>query len=71
MCDDCQIQVVSMYKEFELSYNPKPIPIRLYDWEAVHVDYECDSNDNRYFIAGSVDKLKEIIDRYIEEGDTA
>ncbi len=61
------------YKDFEIIYYPKPIPIRSHDWEAVHDDYDgCDDgeyniHDHRFFTAGSVDDLKIIINEWYEE----
>jgi hypothetical protein len=30
-----------IYKNWEISYNPPPIPVRDFDWVAMHPDYEA------------------------------
>lgn len=35
---------MSKYKEFVISYNPKPIPDRRFDWDFVCADYDGESN---------------------------
>lgn len=33
------------YKGWEISYNPPPVPVRSFDWIAVHPDYEAWTED--------------------------
>jgi hypothetical protein len=49
------------YKDWEITYNPKPIPVRVYDYEAVHKDYDG-LEENRCFTGESVQALKDRID---------
>lgn len=42
-----------------ISYNPKPIPDRRHDYDALYDDY--DGTNGLYFTAGSVKDAKEMI----------
>ena len=57
------------YRDWTISWNPKPIPIRTMDYDAVHDDYDPTPmylydppSDDRAFNAGSVIECKQIID---------
>jgi hypothetical protein len=50
-----------VYKNWEITYNPKPIPVRVYDYDAVHKDYDG-PEDNRCITGDSVDALIDRID---------
>ena len=54
-----------VYKGWNISYWPKPIPTRAYDWEATHQDY--DPPDDRHIARGSVREIKDDIDAWGEE----
>jgi hypothetical protein len=46
-----------------ISYNPKPIPDRRFDYDVTHDDYDMDRTE-LYFCAGSIDEaMKEIEER--------
>ena len=55
------------YKDWEITYCPKPIPSRGNDWDAVHKDYDG-PEDGRCFAGESVDALRERIDEMEEPG---
>ena len=54
------------YKDWEITYNPKPIPVRIYDYEAIHKDYDG-PEDCRCFTGDSVEFLKAEIDDWEDE----
>lgn len=54
------------YRKWRISLNRKPIPIRCYDYDAVHEDYDG-PEDNRYFTAPGVEAAIQIIDQWEEE----
>jgi hypothetical protein len=56
------------YKDWEITYSPKPIPVRVYDYDAVHKDYDG-PEDDRCFAGESVQALKDEIDE-MEAEDT-
>lgn len=41
------------YKNWEITYNPKPIPFSNFDYDVVHIDYDG-PEDGRSFSAGSI-----------------
>jgi len=36
------------YKGWEIDYNPPPIPVRSFDWVAIHPDYEAWTDEGRW-----------------------
>lgn len=54
------------YKGFVLSYNPKPIPTRAFDYDFVHEDYDG-PGDNRCGAAESPAGCRYEIDLLLEE----
>ena len=52
------------YKDYEISYNPKVIPDRRWDYDFQHNDYDgaCDSGDHRWGEADSIASCKAQID---------
>ena len=56
-----------IYKNWEITYSPKPIPVRVYDYDAVHHDYDG-PEDGRCITGDSVDdQLEQLIQaRYPE-----
>ena len=51
------------YKGWLISHNSKPIPTCMYDYDAVHKDYDG-PEDSRCISGSSVDNLKEEIDNW-------
>lgn len=60
---------MSTYRDFIISFNPPPIPVRDCDWHAVHKDYDGteDGNDHRYFHSRSEADCKAQIDDWHAE----
>ena len=52
------------YKNYTISYDPKPIPHRSFDWDFGHDDYDgaLDSNDYRCGNGASIEHCKQQID---------
>lgn len=57
------------YRDFIISFDPPPIPVRDCDWHAVHHDYDGaeDGNDHRYFHGPSAADCKAQIDEWHDE----
>ena len=57
-----------LYRGYRITYNPKPIPTRQFDWDFVHQDYDGaeDANDHRAGSSASLEACKDEID-YLEE----
>lgn len=57
------------YRGYTITYNPPPIPVRSFDYEWVHDDYDGadDGNDRRCGHSESVEAAKAAIDEQIEE----
>ena len=55
------------YRGWEITHNPKPIPTRNDDWEAVHEDYDG-PEDGRCITGRSVIDLQLQIDELESEG---
>ena len=49
------------YKNWYMTHDPKPIPDRRHDWEAVHEDYDG-PEDDRAITGKSLNDLMEQID---------
>jgi len=59
------------YGNWHIQYDPPPIPVRHWDWQFWHDDYDGapDSNDNRSGAAASLDAAKaEIDEREADDG---
>ena len=58
-----------IYKQFTISFDPKPIPDRRFDWDFQHVDYDGapDSGDFRCGSAKSVAACQDLIDDILED----
>lgn len=41
-----------IYRGWEISYNPPPIPVRSCDWIAMHPDYEAWTDEGRWVSNG-------------------
>ena len=59
------------YRDFRIDYDPKPIPDRRFDWQAVHKDYDGapDAHDNRYFYAETEKELLVQLDDWYGASD--
>ena len=56
------------YLSWVITFNPKPIPVRTHDYDAVHPDYDgCDGGNGLYVTGESVDDCKKQIDELIQE----
>jgi len=55
-----------IYKEWIITHQPKPIPIRCHDYNAVHYQYDG-PEDSRCFTAGSVEDAKRRIEEEFED----
>lgn len=61
------------YKGWEISHNPPPIPVRSFDWVAMHRDYEAWTEDGRWVTNGlclhaaNREELTAAIDDWIED----
>ena len=53
------------YRDFIITYDPPPIPVRNCDWHYYHKDIDLD--DNRYGHCASLDECKAEIDEWYEE----
>ncbi len=55
------------YKNYKISYNPKPIPTSVFDWDwqADGFDGAIDSQDDRAGTGSSVDDCKRQIDELL------
>ena len=42
------IEMADTYKRWEISYAPPPIPIRSFDWTAIHPDYEAWTDEGEW-----------------------
>lgn len=58
-----------IYRDFVITYDPPPIPLRNCDWHWTHK--EIDLDDNRYGHAGSLADAKADIDAWYDEQDDA
>jgi hypothetical protein len=58
------------YREFSLSFDPPPIPVRVCDWHAIHKDYDG-PEDGRFFHGPSVSDLLAQIDDYCDDAEAA
>ena len=54
------------YGKWTIVYNPKPIPVKGIDYDAVHDDYDGE-DVSLCLIAGSFDEAKEMIDDLEDE----
>ncbi|WP_457299134.1 hypothetical protein [Phyllobacterium sp. P5_D12] len=54
------------YRDFDIHYEPPPIPDRRWDWHYVHVEY-CGDGDDRCGDASSLVEAKGMIDLWHEE----
>lgn len=54
------------YLDYQIVYNPKPIPLRAFDWDFYHSDYDG-PGDIRIGVAPSVEEAKARILELIEE----
>ena len=64
----CQLEMIGMkYKDFHISYDPKPIPVRCCDWDYVHVDYEPDGEFPGGSEGSKEDCIKAIDEWYDEQ----
>jgi hypothetical protein len=52
----------TVYRGFCISYEPKPIPSRSFDYAYIHEDYEG-PGDHRFGTAASIEECKAGIDR--------
>ena len=55
-----------IYRNFEITYDPPPIPMRGFDYTFSHVDFDG-PEDHRCGVAGSIYEAKAFIDEIIEE----
>lgn len=60
---------MSEYRDFIITFDPPPIPIRTMDWHAVHKDYDGtpDGFDLRLFIGPTEADCKEQVDDWHAE----
>ena len=56
-----------IYKEWIITHDPKPIPIRWHDYNVVHYEYDG-PEDRQCFTARSVEDAKRRIDEEFEDG---
>lgn len=58
------------YRGWQIEYSPPPIPVRDFDWNATHPDYDgaAGADDNRRVFGKSWDAVRSEIDEYFEEG---
>lgn len=54
---------MTKYREWEITYDQKPIADRRFDWDAVHQDYDG-PEDGRAFSAGSFEEARREIDEH-------
>ena len=54
------------YRDFEISYDPPPIPARNCDWSYSHKDFDG-PEDNRYGHAPSLEAAKAAIDDWWDD----
>lgn len=59
---------MEIYRDFNIEYNPPPIPIRVADWQYSHVGYDG-PEDNRCGFGPTVESVKRDIDNYYMEKD--
>ncbi len=62
------------YRDFHISYDPPPIPVRSCDWHYWHDDFDGapDSNDCRYGHCATEGGCRQEIDEwYAEQEETA
>lgn len=52
---------VTPYRNYKITYNPKPIPDRRHDWDFVHIDYDGPP-DHRCGTSSSYEQAKRDID---------
>jgi hypothetical protein len=57
------------YRGWEIHFEYPPIPVRDFDWQASHKDYDGapDANDNRLVHGSTLEAVKAEIDAWIEE----
>ncbi len=62
------------YRNWEINYDPPPIPIRSMDWHGTSPEYDVDCDSDGFFVCGgfqlhaeSLESLKEAIDNHILE----
>jgi len=67
---------VDTYRGWDVGYDPKPIPCRDFDWTATSPDYDCDCDQDGFFIcsgqqvsAATFEGLTSEIDTAIEDMD--
>jgi len=58
------------YRDYSISFDPKPIPYRDYDYNFAHKDYDG-PEDKRCGNGGSIEDCKDKIDEQIEDADEA
>ena len=64
-CEGCCSSLPGDWEDYTITYVPPPIPIRTWDWGALHKDY--DPPDARFFCGKNVADLIEQINEYNEE----
>ena len=59
------------YKNYTISHDPKPIPLRSFDWDFSHDDYDGapDGNDIRCGNGANIEDCKQQIDDMENEND--
>jgi hypothetical protein len=57
---------MTTYRGYNIAHNPKPIPVRQFDWDFWHDDYDGEG-DNRCGSASSEDDAKLMIDDIEDE----
>lgn len=58
-----------IYRDYEVTHRPKPVPTSAWDWEFAHVDYDWspDRPDLRNGTAPTLQAALQAIDRQIDE----
>lgn len=65
-----RLGVAVKYGDWSITYDPPPIPLRMYDYSFVHKNYDGapDAYDDRCGQAGSYDEAKRLINEMENEG---
>lgn len=59
------------YRGWNVSFDPPPIPTRVFDWEATHPDYDGapDGNDSRIAYGASRREVQSAIDEWYADNE--
>ena len=56
--------ILHRYGSWTIEHNPKPIPVRCWDWDYVHDEYDPEDDPEMCGNAGSLEEAMQMIDEH-------